>query len=247
MTEVAAVIQARMESTRLPKKVMSPIVGHPMLWHIINRIRKAELIDKIILATTSNKEDDSISKFAEENNILLFRGSEHDVLDRYYKAAKNFNLKNIVRITADDPFKDPAVIDKIIKIYLKGKYDYASNTIKPSYPVGIDAEVFSFEAIEKAWLESKKEFEREHVTPYIWMNPDKFKIINVEYEKENLSDLRWTVDTKEDLAFAKTVYEKLYKENKIFLMKDILNLLEKNPEIADINRNVKPKNIFNEK
>jgi len=244
VTEIVAIIQARMGSTRLPKKVMSPIVGHPMLWHIINRLRKSASLDKIIIATTSNKEDDDISKFAEENNIPVFRGSEQDVLDRYYKASKKFNLKNIVRITADDPLKDPVVIDKIIKVYLQGKYDYVSNTIKPSYPLGLDTEVFSFNAIEKAWLEAEKGFEREHVTPYIWMNPDKFKIINVEYDKDNLSDLRWTVDTKEDLAFVKTVYKNLYKEKEAFLMDDILNLLGEKPKIADINRNVKSKNIL---
>ena len=243
--EFVAIIQARMGSTRLPNKVLSDIVGRPMLWHILNRVKKSEFIDDIILATTTDKKDDDIVEFAKEHGIIIFRGSNDDVLDRYYQAANENNVKNIVRITADDPLKDPDVIDKIIKIYKKNGLDYVSNTIEPTYPLGLDTEVFSFEALERAWNEADKKFEREHVTPYIWMNPDKFDILNVRYEGEDLSDLRWTVDTKEDLCFARAVYDKLFKDEKVFLMNDVLNLLEKYPEISRINDKVRGKNILN--
>jgi len=233
-----------MGSTRLSNKVMSDIVGHPMLWHIINRVKKSKFIDDIILATTATKRDDEIVKFAEENNMNVFRGSEEDVLDRYYQSAKKYKVKDIARVTADDPLKDPAVIDKIINIYLKNKMDYVSNTIEPTYPLGLDIEVFSFAALEKAWKEAKKTYEREHVTPYIWMHPDKFKIVNVTYEGSDLSYLRWTVDTKKDLSFIREIYQRLYKEGKIFLMDDVLDLLEKHPEINKINKDIKYKTFF---
>lgn len=233
-----------MGSTRLPNKVLNDIVGRPMLWHIINRIQRSELIGDIIIATTLDIKDDEIEIFAKKNNIKIFRGSEEDVLDRYYQSAKKYKVNSIVRVTADDALKDPVVIDKVIKKYLKNKLDYASNTIKPTYPLGLDIEVFSFDALEKAWGESNKQFEREHVTPYIWTNPTKFNIENVTYEEGNLSHLRWTIDTKEDFIFVKTIYENLYKEGEIFLMNDILKLLEKHPEFIKINKNIKPKNIF---
>lgn len=233
-----------MGSTRLPKKVMSDIVGYPMLWHVINRVKKSKYVSKIIVATTTNRKDIKIKRFAESIDVEVFCGSETDVLDRYYQAAKEYHIENIVRITADDPLKDPIIMNKIIKKYCYSNVDYVSNTIKPTYPLGLDVEVFSFHALKRAWVKAKEKYEREHVTPYIWMNPDKFKVINVTYEKGNLSDLRWTVDTKEDLEFIRAIYKKLYKKNSIFLMEDVLKLLEKHPEIKKINENIKYKNIF---
>jgi len=243
MSKIVAIVQARMGASRLPGKVMKDIVGKPMLWHIINRIKESDFIDKIILATTVNKKDDEIVDFAIQNNIDFFRGSEEDVLDRYYKTAKKYNVADIVRITADDPLKDPVVIDKAVKIYLESNADYVSNTIKPTYPLGLDVEIFSFNAIERAWKETDEKYEREHVTPYLWKNPEKFKIINVVHKGENLSHLRWTVDTKKDLDFVKAVYQQLYGDGMVFLMDDVLNLLKKHPNLTKINNNIKSKNI----
>jgi spore coat polysaccharide biosynthesis protein SpsF len=232
---IAAIIQARLGSTRLPGKVLADIQGKTLLEHVIQRVSASKLIEDIIIATTINEKDKAIIDFAHTRGIKCYAGSEDDVLDRFYRAAKKFNVNTIVRITPDDPFKDPEVIDKLIKRYLdkKDDIDYVSNTIKPTYPEGLDAEVFSFRALEKAWREAKKPSEREHVTPYIWKHPEFFRLVNVENDKD-LSGLRWTLDTEADLQFAREVYARLY-HGQVFLMKDILALLEAEPELARIN------------
>ncbi len=235
--KIAALIQVRTGSTRLKDKTFVELEGKPLLWHIIDRVKKAKHIKEIVITTTSCKGDDRIEEFAKKDNIRIFRGSEDNVLDRFYQAAKKFNIDVIARVTADDPFKDPRVIDKAINIFLKEDYDYVSNTVKPTYPEGIDIEVFSFKALEKAWKEADKTSEKEHVTPYIWKNPNLFKTFNFEY-KEDLSNLRWTIDYEEDYQFAKEVYKRLYKEGEIFYMEDILELLEKEPELAKINQGI---------
>ena len=237
MSKVAAIVQVRMGSTRLPKKVLNDIVGKPMLWHVINRVKKAKLIDEIIIATTIEDEDEIIAKWAKNNNLKCYRGSAEDVLDRYYQVAKKNKVDIIVRITSDDPLKDPEIIDKVIKFYLDNRInlDFVSNAIKPTYPEGLDVEVFSFNAFKRAWKEAKKKSEREHVTPYMRDHPDKFRLANIAKEGENLSHLRWTVDYPEDLEFTREVYKRLYKEDKVFLMGDILDLLKKHPELSKIN------------
>lgn len=164
---LAAIIQARMGSTRLPKKVMLNILEKPILWHVINRVSKASLIDKLIVATTTNNEDDAIVEFCKNNGILFFRGSENDVLDRYYQCAKEYNITDIARITADCPLHDPNVIDMIIKEYMGNDYDYVSNSIEYTFPDGLDVEIFSFDALKIAWENAKLVSEREHVTPYM--------------------------------------------------------------------------------
>lgn len=164
---LAAIIQARMGSTRLPKKVMLNILEKPILWHVINRVSKASLIDKLIVATTTNNEDDAIVEFCKNNGILFFRGSENDVLDRYYQCAKEYNITDIARITADCPLHDPNVIDMIIKEYMGNDYDYVSNSIEYTFPDGLDVEIFSFDALKIAWENAKLFSEREHVTPYM--------------------------------------------------------------------------------
>jgi len=243
MKKIAAIIQARMGSTRLPGKVMKDLMGRPMLEHIIKRVQASGLIDEIVIATTTNKEDEVIIDFAKENDIEYYAGSTEDVLDRYYQAAQKYDVDVIVRITADDPFKDPQVIDEIISSYLDTteKYDYVSNTIEPTYPIGLDTEVFSFESLKKAWLEAKDQPFREHVTPYIWNNPQIFKIKNIKKNGINLSNMRWTVDTQKDFNFVETVYHKLYVSTEIFSMDDILNLLNEHPNIQKINKNVHQK------
>jgi spore coat polysaccharide biosynthesis protein SpsF len=244
MKQVTAIIQARMGSSRLPGKVLIDIVGHSMLWHIVQRVQIATSIDKIIIATTINPEDEIIEHFARENNIDCFRGNQEDVLDRFYKTALYFKIKNIVRITADDPFIDPIIINKVVNTYLNSNVDYVSNTIEETYPLGLNVEIFSFFALEQAFKKAKKPYEREHVTPYIWGQPKKFSLVNVEYESKNLSHMRWTLDTKEDLEFVRTIYKNFYmKKKEIFFMDDILRILKEHPDIFKINEHVKQKSL----
>lgn len=229
-----AIIQARLGSTRLPGKCLFKLMGKTVLEHIVARLQTAKTIDKIVLATTTKEEDGALANIAQAMGIDVFRGSEDDVLDRYYQAAKNANADIICRITADDPFKDPNVLDKIVSRFIEGNFDYVSNTLSPTYPEGLDIEVFSFCALTKAWQEAKKPSEREHVTPYIWNNPNLFNIINVEYS-EDLSHLRWTLDNANDWVFIQQVYEELYNPNKMFLMDDILNLLKNKTQLSELN------------
>ena len=236
---VLAIVQARMGSTRLPGKTLIDIEGKPLLEHVINRIRYSKMIEEIIIATTNEPEDKVIVNMAKKLQVKTYEGSSYDVLDRFYQVARLFKGKVIVRITADDPFKDPKVIDDIVKYFLSHpELNYVSNTIEPSYPVGIDVEVFSYQALKTAWENAKDSAEREHVTPYIIRNPSLFKIANYKSNKQ-LSYLRWTIDTKEDLQMTKEVYNKLYLKDKIFYMDDILQLLQKYPHISDINSSVK--------
>lgn len=234
---ISAIIQARMGSTRLPKKVLKNIENKPMLWHIIQRVKKAELVDKIIIATTIKEEELPIAGVAEKTRVDFFRGSENDVLDRYYRAAKKYKAKVIVRITADCPLIDPRIVDKVVKYFLENDFDYVGNTLKRTYPDGLDTEVFSYRALEKAWREAKKSSEREHVTSYIWNHPQMFKLSNVENNKD-FSYMRWTVDEERDLKFVREIYKRLYKKGKIFYMRDVLKLLKRYPELMDINKNI---------
>ncbi len=233
--KIVAIIQARMGSTRLPRKVMKKILGKEVILHDIDRLRQIKNLDKIVIATTNKNADNLIVEAIKnyDSDIGVFRGSEDDVLDRYYKAAKEFNATVIVRITSDCPLIDPKVSDKVIEAFLNNKCDYCSNCLKRTYPQGLDTEVFSFEALEKAWKEAKEDYQREHVTPYIYENPGKFKLLNVSNDKD-LSYLRWTLDTIEDFNFIEEIYKRLYKENKIFYMDDVLKVLEKEPELIEI-------------
>lgn len=235
MKKVVAIIQARMGSTRLPGKVMKKIVGKPMLWHVINRVKHAEELDDIVIATTNLKEDTQILDLASEIGVKNYAGNEDDVLDRYYRAAMMSKADVIVRITADCPLADPNVIDKVIRYYFSNDFDYVSTSIKPTYPDGIDVEVFSFASLKKAWSEAKLASEREHVTPYLWKNPTIFKIKNYENDSD-ISYMRWSVDEESDLLFIKNVYDKLYIKDKLFNMEDVLDLLIKNPELTYINK-----------
>jgi glutamate-1-semialdehyde 2,1-aminomutase/spore coat polysaccharide biosynthesis protein SpsF len=233
--KVVAIIQARMGSKRLPKKVLMNIKEKPMLWHVIKRVSSAKLVDEVVIATSRALEDSRIEEFAKKNGFNIFRGSEYNCLDRYYKAAKKFSVDTIVRITADCPLICPEVIDKVISEYLKGDYDYVTNTLFYTYPDGCDVEVFSFKALEKAWRECKDPVDREHVTSYI-RNTGKFKIKNVESEDSlNSKECKWSVDRIEDLKFVREVYKYLYKNGRIFSMKEIMDLLERYPEIKNIN------------
>ena len=238
---ITAIIQARVGSTRLPGKVLANIMGKPLLVHVIERVKRTQLVEEIVLATTTNKADEVILRIASENNVHGFAGSEADVLDRYYQAAKKYHANVIVRVTGDDPLTDPQVIDTVIRYYLDEMehVDYVSNNLKATYPEGLDVEVFSFNALENAWKNAKLPSEREHVTPYIRNHPEIFRLGNIECE-EDLSHLRWTVDNKKDLLFVEKVYQKLYTSTKedVFLMQDVLLLLKENPELMEINKGI---------
>ena len=236
---IAAIIQARMGSSRLPGKVLMSIHGKPFLHHIVDRLSMSQDVEKIIIATSSSPQNNKIAELAKELEVSLFRGSEDDVLDRYYKSAKKFKVNDIVRITADSPLLDPQMVDKVVKMYIDSKniYDYVSNIHPPSFPDGLDVEVFSFDVLERAWKEAKKSYEREHVTPYMWENPEKFRVGNYS-EGLDYSNLRLTLDDPKDLRLIKIVYENLYQKNKNFNFADILDFLKLNPELANINKDL---------
>jgi glutamate-1-semialdehyde aminotransferase/spore coat polysaccharide biosynthesis protein SpsF (cytidylyltransferase family) len=229
---ILALIQARMGSLRFPGKVLEDLSGHPMLWHVVNRTRRAKLVDKVVVATTDRSVDDPIAVFCGQEDIGCFRGSEQDVLDRFYQAAKANGAEVVVRITADCPLIDPAVIDKVLTRFQRGDCDYVCNVFRYTYPDGLDTEVFSFAALEKAWHEAIKPSEREHVTPYL--RTDKFRTANVESETPVSSEqYRWTVDHPADLEFVRRVYD-AFSENGDFGLQDVFGLLKERPDLATI-------------
>ena len=240
---IAAIVQARVGSSRLPNKVLLKLCGQPLLWHIVMRLKQSKYLDRIIIATTTNQSDDLIENWAINNNISYYRGSESDVLLRYYNAADQYNVKTIIRITADDPFKDPKIMDQVIELYLKEDVDVACNNYPPTFPEGLDIEVFSFDALKKANREALEEFDREHVTQYFYKHTDLFSIIN-HSNTDNLSFYRWTIDEQNDLDMAREVYSKLFNSGEIFYMKDIIELLNNNQYIAEINSNVKRSSLY---
>lgn len=238
--DVTAIIQARMGSTRLPGKSLAEIEGKPLLEHVMERVRASRTVQRIVLATTTEASDDVLADQSARLNVCVYRGAVNDVLDRYYRAAQQFQAGVVVRVTADDPFKDPEVIDHVVgRFFENASVDYASNTIEPTYPEGLDIEVFSFQALEQAWKEAVLNSDREHVTPYIWRQPQLFRILNVKHDP-NLSHLRWTLDYEADLHFARAVYARLY-DGRVFLMKDILSLLEREPSLTSMNSGI-PRN-----
>ena len=241
---IVAIIQARMGSTRLPGKIMKEILGKPVILWDLDRVSLSKLIDEIVVAIPYGKENDVIVDTITEYNdkIITTRGSEDDVLDRYYQTAVKTDADVVVRITSDCPLIDPAVIDNVIEQFLDNDCDYCSNSLIRTYPRGLDTEVFSFKALQKAWNETAKDYEREHVTPYIIENPDKFKLLNVANDID-LSHLRWTLDTKEDFEFIGVVYKRIYSKKKLFLIDDVLELLDREPELIDINKHIEQKVI----
>ncbi len=233
--KIGCIMQARMGSTRLPGKVMLRVdEKNSVLYYVIKQISQSKLCDKLVIATTTLPEDEKIVEFAKNTNILYFRGSVDDCLDRYYQCAKELSLSTIVRITCDNPLIDPTLVDDAISFYKSNSYDYVTNCRERTFPQGTEVEIFSFSALQIAWNEAKKHSEREHVTPYFYNNPDKFKIFNITNYK-NISNLRWTVDRREDLDFVKAVISKIKKSP--ILMTDILQLLEREPDLTKINNN----------
>ena len=209
---IGLILQARINSSRLFGKIVLPINSKPMIEYQIDRIKKSKSLDKIILATTRNKKDDLLN-YLLKKKISVFRGPEENVLKRYYFAAKKFKIKTIVRCQSDCPLIDPEVIDKIVNFYKKNKnkYDYVSNILNPSYPIGMHIEVFSFKCLEEAYKKSDLKIEQEHVTPYIYRRPSKFRLFNYQYDNSKFSKLRLTVDYIEDYFLIKIITEKFKK------------------------------------
>lgn len=239
LKKVKIIMQARMGSERLPGKVLIKIQGKSLLGHIISRMKKSNLKSDIIVATSTDEKDNLIEKECKNYGINVFRGSNLDVLDRFYNAAIKFNADHILRICCDNPFADYMLTDKAIEFYLKNNYDYVSTK---GFPIGINVEIFSLKELQKAYEYGMKSYQREHVTPYIIENSSKAYY----YSDIDYSQYRMTVDTKEDLLFAETVYSKLYT-NPYFNYLDIINLLLKEPEIHLINKNIIQKQIINAK
>ena len=232
---IGCIIQARMGSSRLPGKVlMKSGNGMPLLYHVINQLRHCSKVKNLVIATTTNQEDDEIEKFADNNSVNVFRGSEKDVLDRYFQCAKKYSFSTIVRITSDCPLIDPQIVDKVIERFFSGNYDYATNTLIRTFPIGTDAEVFSFSALETAWKNAQLPSEREHVTPHL-RNKGNFKTINVENDT-NISNLRLTVDRIEDFELINEILNNL-SINPIHL-ENILELFSRKPELIEINKHI---------
>ena len=230
-----AIVQARMGSSRLQGKSLSNIEGKPLLEHVVARTQASAAVDDVVVATTIEPEDRAIFEMASRLGASGYAGSVDDVLDRYYRAALHAGAAHVIRITADDPFKDPEVIDLVAAHYFDNPHlDYVSNTIEPTFPDGLDIEIFSFHSLRRAWDEARLPSEREHVTPYIWKHPEWFAIANVAHVT-NLSHLRWTLDYPADLEFARAVYKQLFRGHP-FSMKEILTLLQERPDIASINQ-----------
>tara|TARA_B100001079_G_scaffold17129_1_gene13676 strand:- start:121 stop:861 length:741 start_codon:yes stop_codon:yes gene_type:complete len=224
-----------MGSSRLPGKVlMNSGNGMPLLYYVINQLRHCSKVKNLVIATTTNQEDDEIEKFADNNSVDVFRGNEKDVLDRYFQCAKKYSFSTIVRITADCPLIDPQIVDKVIEQFFSGNYDFATNTLTRTFPIGTDVEVFSFSALKRTWESAQLPSEREHVTPYL-RNERNFKIINVQNDK-NISSLRLTVDRIEDFELIKQILKNI-SINPIHLG-DVLELFSRKPELIEINKHI---------
>lgn len=234
---ILCIIQARAGSTRLPRKVLHELEGKSVLEHVINRVKQSKTVTEVIVATTFSWDDIAIVKLCAEQGIRVFCGSEDDVLDRFYQAAKIVKPDHVVRITADCPLMDPAVIDLVIKQHLTCQADYTTNTNPETFPDGEDVEVFTFASLKKAWSDANLLSEREHVTPYIRKNPSLFKLANVKWSTD-LSQKRWTLDNPVDFDFIKHIYQGLYKKNPLFSMQDVLDFLAAHPELEDINSGI---------
>ncbi|RLC82174.1 MAG: acylneuraminate cytidylyltransferase [Chloroflexi bacterium] len=241
--KTVAIIQAHMGSTRLPGKVLKDLAGEPMLARVVDRTRRTQTLDEVVVATTVQPADEAIVRLCAERGWPCFRGSEEDVLDRYYQAAVAHQADVVVRITSDCPLIEPEVVDLVVGEFLarQPEVDYVSNTLPPrTFPRGLDTEVVSFEALERAWREDENPAWREHVTPYIYRNPERFDCHGVTNEVD-YSGMRWTVDTPEDLELVRRSYEHFGHDR--FSWREVLAVLKERPDWLEINRHVRQKAI----
>ena len=247
--KIGAIIQARTTSTRFPQKILKDLPygsGITILEQVIRRLKKSNFLDEIIVATTTNPSDDAIVEISKKENVKFFRGSENNVLERYYQCAKENKIDVVVRITSDCPCVDWNIVDTAIERHLQTNADYTSNTIERTFPHGLDVEVIAFKALEKAYFDASEEFEKEHVTPYIYAtNKKKFKIVSFTApDYLTAPDIRITIDTEEDYALLCAVFDFLYPKNNFFQVLDIINLFKEKPWLKLINKKVMQKKIL---
>lgn len=239
IVNIVTVVQARMGSSRLPNKVILSLAGKPLLLRLNERIRASRYKGQIVVATTTEKEDDLICDICFQNNISFFRGHPTDLLDRHYKVGLYYNADAVVKIPSDCPLIDPRIVDRVLSFFItyQDKYDYVSNLHPATYPDGNDVEVMHMNVLKQAYFNATKSFEREHTTPYIWENPEKFRIGNVTMPNgKDYSMLhRWVVDYEDDYIFVKSVYDELYHINPLFGCEEILQLVNKKQQLANIN------------
>lgn len=241
--QTIAVIQARSGSRRLPGKVLIDIAGQPMLARVVARARRAETLDRVVVATTTDPDDDPVARLCAERGYPCYRGSTHDVLDRYYQAAHAFGAGVIVRLTGDCPLIDPDLIDRTVRAFQASGVDFAANRLPPpwerTYPIGLDVEVCSLAALTRAWEEATAPHQREHVMPYLYEEPGRFRVLTIEHDCD-LGNLRWAVDTREDLHLVREIYRH-FDGSSDFSWQAVLALIEANPALAAINAGVSHK------
>lgn len=240
--KVVIIVQARMGSTRLPGKVLKPVLGKPLLGYQTERLKRVKNADALVLATSRLPNDDAIEAFAEKANVPCFRGDEGDVLDRYYRCARRMGATAVVRSTADCPLIDPGLVEALIAEFLRrGDCHFGSNSaVDRTYPRGLDAEIMSFSALQQAARQASLPYDREHVTPFIITRPKHFPSFSLKNDQD-MGALRWTVDTPEDFEFVKKVIEGIYPANPEFSWRDILRALKKHPEWSKINSHIQQK------
>ncbi|MGI6417958.1 MAG: cytidylyltransferase domain-containing protein [Thermoguttaceae bacterium] len=241
---VVAIIQARMGSTRLPGKVLEDLGGRTMLSRVVRRTRRSTALGEVVVATSTSVQDDPIVAECRRLGVECFRGSEADVLDRYFGAAEAYRAETVVRVTSDCPLIDWGVIDRVVGAFQQRQPDYASNTLVRTYPRGLDTEVMTLEALARAWCEAREPYQRVHVTPYLYQHPELFRLLPVTGEQD-ASEGRWTVDTPEDLEFVRAVYER-FGETDRFSWRDAWTLVAREPELAKINARVEHKRLEDE-
>ncbi|MFD0870997.1 3-deoxy-manno-octulosonate cytidylyltransferase [Chlamydia abortus] len=237
--KVVAIIQARMNSSRLPGKILMKVLDKPLLEYQVDRLRRASLLDEIVIATTVGPKDDAVAEWAGRQALPCFRGPEYDVLARYAKAADLFGADAIVRLTADCPILDPRIVDQVVHAYksLAPEVDYVSNILKRTFPRGMDTEIFSARALKQAHIAAERPYDREHVTPYLYNQPHLFRTAGVTYSADE-SRYRLTVDTPEDFQLIQRIIEVLYPTDPHFSLETVLELLRTHPEWAEINAHI---------
>ena len=236
-----AIIQARINSSRLPGKVLMEIGGRSMLARVIQRVRRANLVDEVLVATTPQHADDPIVSEARTLHAGVYRGDEGDVLTRYYEAATSAQAELVIRITADCPLVDPALIDEVIRRALDQypDVDYATNVLHRTYPRGLDVEVAPFRTLEQVWREARQPYQRIHVFPYVREHPERFRLVNVAQARDD-SRMRWTVDTADDLEFIRAVYQRMGNDETVS-WHEVISLLRREPSLLGLNRHVRQK------
>lgn len=236
---IVTVIQARTGSTRLPNKILRPLAGKPLLLRMIERVAAAKLVGRVVVATTREPADDPLVELCRAEGVSCYRGDTDDLLDRHYQVGKLYEATTVIKIPSDCPLIDPRVIDRVITYYLDkpGAYDFVSNLHPATYPDGNDVEIMTMGALETIWREARRPLEREHTTPYLWENPDRFRIGNVTWETglDYSMSHRWTIDYEEDYQFIAAVFDALYSDSCPFSLEDVLTFLAAHPEVEAIN------------